>query len=202
MTLTIRVIERCIHCGRDGPAGREEQTEQGTKIMSQPAYLTISGTTQGNISQGAFTAQSVGNIYQEGHADEVFCQSFSYHVTIPRDPQSGAPTGQRVHQPASFIKYVDKSSPLLLQAIASGEILQITANFYRTSTAGKQEKYYTLQFTDALLIDFKQYTPIALDPANNPYRDMEEIHFTYRKIEATHEVAGTSGSDDWRAPKS
>lgn len=170
--------------------------------MSQPMYLSITGATQGNISQSAFTANSVGNVYQEGHTDEVFCQALNFHITIPRDPQSGAPTGQRVHQPASIIKYTDKSSPLLLNAVTSGEILQITANFYRTSTAGKQENYYEVQFTDVLLVDYRHYTPIALEPDNGPYRDMEEIMFTYRKIETTHKIAGTSGSDDWRAPKS
>lgn len=170
--------------------------------MSQPLYLSITGATQGNISQGAFTSDSVGNIYQEGHEDEVFCQAISYHVTLPRDPQSGQVTGQRVHQPAMLLKYVDKSSPLLLTSIASGEMLQITATFYRTSTAGKQEKYYTVTFTDVILVELRPYTPEALNPDNGPYRDMEEIKFTYRAIQVTHEIAGTSGSDDWRQPKS
>ncbi|MFG0680554.1 type VI secretion system tube protein Hcp, partial [Pseudomonas sp. xss_4] len=34
--------------------------------MSTPAYISITGKTQGNITQGAFTSDSVGNIYQEG----------------------------------------------------------------------------------------------------------------------------------------
>ncbi len=170
--------------------------------MSQPLYLSVTGATQGNISKGAFTADSVGNIYQEGHEDQIFCQAIRYHVTLPRDPQSGQVTGQRVHQPAMILKYVDKASPLLLTSIASGEVLQLEADFYRTSTAGKQEKYYTVKFTDVILVELQPYTPEALNPDNGPYRDMEEIKFTYRKIEVTHEIAGTSGSDDWRQPKS
>lgn len=169
--------------------------------MSQPLYLSVTGATQGNISQKAFTADSVGNIYQEGHEDELFCQALSYHVTLPRDPQSGQVTGQRVHMPATLLKYVDKASPLLLTSITSGELLQITANYYRTSTAGKQENYYTVTFTDVILVELRPYTPDALDPANAAYRDMEEIKFTYRAIAVTHVVAGTSGSDDWRQPK-
>jgi type VI secretion system secreted protein Hcp len=98
-----------------------------------------------------------------------------------------------------MIKYFDKSSPLLLGAIASGEILQITAKYFRTSTAGTQEHYFTVKFTDCLLVDFEAYTPLALEPSNGPYRDMEKIQFTYRKIEVTHEKAGTSGADDWRS---
>lgn len=38
--------------------------------MPTPAYITIEGKTQGNITKGAFTADSVGNIYQEGHEDQ------------------------------------------------------------------------------------------------------------------------------------
>jgi type VI secretion system secreted protein Hcp len=169
--------------------------------MAQPMYVKVTGATQGNISKGAFTADSVGNIYQDGHEDELFCQSLDVDITIPRDPQSGQVSGQRVHEPAKLIKYVDKASPMLLQAIAAGEMLQIEADFYRTSTAGKQEKYYTIKFTDAILVGYKQHTPVALDPESGPYRDMEHLAFTYRKIEVTHAIGGTSGSDDWRAPK-
>ena len=38
------------------------------------------------------------------------------------------------------------------------------------------------------------------DPANSHFTHLEEVHFTYRKITWTHEVCGTSGSDDWRTP--
>lgn len=169
--------------------------------MSQPLYVKITGATQGEITKGAFTADSVGNIYQEGHEDEAFCQSLAYHVTLPRDPQSGQVTGQRVPMPAKLIKYVDKSSPLLLSAIAAGEVLQIEATFYRTSTQGRQEKYYTVKFTDAVAVEYKAHTPLALEPNNAPYRDMDELAFTYRKIDVTHDIAGTAGSDDWRKPK-
>ena len=65
--------------------------------MATPAYMSITGTKQGLITAGAFTADSVGNTYQEGHEDQVMVQGFSHEVIIPRDPQSGQPTGQRVH---------------------------------------------------------------------------------------------------------
>lgn len=66
--------------------------------MATPAYMSITGTKQGLITAGAFTADSVGNTYQEGHEDQVVVQGFSHEVIIPRDPQSGQPTGQRVHK--------------------------------------------------------------------------------------------------------
>ncbi|MDP5566664.1 type VI secretion system tube protein TssD, partial [Pseudomonas aeruginosa] len=53
---------------------------------------------------GAFTEDSVGNTYQEGHEDQVMVQGFNHEVIIPRDPQSGQPTGQRVHKPVVITK--------------------------------------------------------------------------------------------------
>lgn len=88
--------------------------------MATPAYLSITGTKQGLITAGVFTADSVGNTYQEGHGDQVMVQGFSHEVIIPRDPQSGQPTGQRIHKPVKITKVFDKSSPLLPAALTSG----------------------------------------------------------------------------------
>lgn len=169
--------------------------------MPVPAYIKISGQTQGNITQGAFTADSVGNVYQEGHEDECLVQAMDGTVKIPRDPQSGQPTGTRVHEPAGFTKTFDKASPLLWQALASGEVLQIEQRFYRTAMTGQQEHYFTIKWTDAVLVDGKAYMPNCLDPACQQFQHMEDWKFTYRKIEWTHEKCGTSGSDDWRKPR-
>ncbi len=57
--------------------------------MATPAYMSITGTKQGLITAGAFTEDSVGNTYQEGHEDQVMVQGFNHEVIIPRDPQSG-----------------------------------------------------------------------------------------------------------------
>ncbi len=169
--------------------------------MPTPAYISITGEKQGLITKGAFTADSVGNSYQEGHEDESIVQGFLSNVIIPRDPQSGQPTGGRVHQPATFTKYQDKASPLLWQALATGEVLTtVELFFWRTSKTGQQEKYYTIKWEDAVLVDGKAMIPNCLLPENAQLQHMEDWSFTYRKVTWTHEKAGTSGSDDWRKP--
>jgi len=42
--------------------------------------------------------------------------------------------------------------------------------------------------------------PNCQDPSNAHFTHLEDVYFTYRKIVWTHEVSGTSGSDDWRSP--
>ncbi len=169
--------------------------------MPTPFYVAIKGKRQGAITKGDLTADSVGNSFQEGHEDESLCQAYVANVTIPRDPQSGQPTSTRVHNPAVITKAFSKSSPLLWQALCSGEVLQIVAKFWRTSMTGQQEHYFTVKWTDAVMVYGKAYVPNALDTANNNFTHMEDWSFTYRMVEWTHEKGGTSGADDWRKPK-
>ncbi|MGU3846599.1 type VI secretion system tube protein TssD, partial [Vibrio diabolicus] len=88
-----------------------------------PAYMSIQGETQGHITKDTYSADSVGNTWQEAHVDEFLVQELDHVLTVPRDPQSGQPTGQRVHRPLVVTKVQDRSSPLLFNALVSGEKL-------------------------------------------------------------------------------
>ncbi len=170
--------------------------------MPTPAYMTITGERQGNITANNFTESSVGNIYQEGHENEILIEAFEHEILLPRDPQSGQPTGQRVHQPLKITKVIDKSSPLLFRALTSGERLpKVEMKFYRTSAQGTMEHYYTMTLEDAIIINIKDYMFNCQDPAMAHFTHLEDVHFTYRKLTRTHEVASTSESDDWRRPQ-
>ena len=159
--------------------------------MPTPAYLTIEGTKQGLITAGTFTEDSVGNIFQEGHEDQVLVQGFDHQVIIPRDPQSGQPTGQRVHKPLM----------ITFNALTSGERLsRCRLEWYRTSATGTQEHYFTIELQDAIIVDVQSHMPNCQDPGMAHFTHLEDVYFTYRKIVWTHEVSGTSGSDDWRSP--
>ncbi|EFL7083102.1 type VI secretion system tube protein TssD [Escherichia coli] len=117
--------------------------------MPTPCYISITGQTQGNITAGAFTADSVGNIYVQGHEDEMLVQEFLHNVTVPTDPQSGQPAGQRAHKPFIFTVALNKAVPLMYNALASGEMLPTTElHWWRTSVEGKQEHYFTIRMHD------------------------------------------------------
>lgn len=167
--------------------------------MAIPAYMTIKGERQGLITSGNFTESSVGNIYQEGHEDECLVEAFEHQIIIPRDPHTGQPTGQRVHKPLKITKVMDKSSPLLFKALTSGERLpEVTLKFYRTSSSGTLEHYFTVQLEDAIIVDVQGYMHNCQDPDKAHFTHLEDVYMTYRKIIKTHEIASTSESDDWR----
>ncbi|MFP3517955.1 Hcp family type VI secretion system effector [Pseudomonas sp. SIMBA_077] len=169
--------------------------------MATPGYMSVTGEKQGLITAGAFSDESVGNSHQIGHENEVMIQGFNHDVTIPRDSQSGQPTGQRIHKPLSITKVFDKSSPLLLQALTTGERLtEVVIKWYRTAASGVQEHYYTTTLEDAIIVDIKDYMHNCQDPGKSHFTHLEDVHFSYRKITWTHVVSSTSGSDDWRVP--
>ena len=166
--------------------------------MPTPAYLTIEGANQGDLSGGASSADSIGTMSKASHEDEIQIQGFTSDIQVPRDPQSGQPTGQRVHLGITFTKVFDKSSPLMYQALATGEqIKKCVFQWYRTAPTGEQEHYFTIELEEATITEVKTYMPNCLDPANGPFTHMEDVTLSYKKINWTHEVAGTSGSDSW-----
>ena len=169
--------------------------------MPTPAYLLIEGERQGFISSGAFTEPSVGNIYQEGFEDNILVQSISHSMLTPTDPQSGQPSGQRVHGPFVITKVIDKSSPLLCTAMTTGEKLpKCEIRLYRTSTMGTQEHYYTIKLIDAIIVNITTTMPHAQESISAHLTCLETVAFSYRSIEWNHETCGTSGGDDWRKP--
>jgi len=76
-------------------------------------------------------------------------QEFNHQVTVPTDPQSGQPAGQRVHKPFKFTVALNKAVPLMYNALASGEMLpKVTLKWFRTSVEGKQEHFFSTVLTD------------------------------------------------------
>ncbi|RXJ67319.1 type VI secretion system tube protein Hcp [Halarcobacter ebronensis] len=167
--------------------------------MNNPIFITIKGSTQGLITQGTFTPESIGNSYQKGHEDEALIKGFSHNISIPRDPQSGQPSGQRVHEPFVISKLFDKSSPLLYNALTKGETLtEVELKWYRTSYAGKPEHYFSIVLEDAVIVNIDSFMENEENLNKSQVAPLERVSFAYRKITWRHETASTSGEDDWR----
>lgn len=160
--------------------------------MPMPAYLTLESEAQGKIE---------GSCDQSGHEGEIIVEAFDHEVSIPRDIQTGQPTGPRVHGPLTVTKFFDKSSPMLYQALAAGERMKdVTIKWYRIDATGSQEHYFTIKLAEAIIVSMKPHMANCLDPQNGPFGHMEEVSFTYRKIIWTWEPDGIESEDDWKAP--
>ncbi|MCF8104191.1 MAG: Hcp family type VI secretion system effector [Desulfohalobiaceae bacterium] len=161
--------------------------------MAMTSYMTLEGTNQGKID---------GDCAQGGREDMILIYNIEHNIEIPRDTHTGLPTGQRIHHPFTVIKHVDKSSPKLYQACTSGEQFKtVEVQYYRINDKGQEEHYFTVKMETAILVKMKAYKPLTFLEENKPYKDMEELQFTYSKIIWTYEPDGIESEDDWKAPK-
>ena len=71
--------------------------------FSNKILYKIEGSAQKLISSEASTKTSIGNRYQAECKDEVMAQEIAHIVTVPKNPQSGQPSGQRTHKPFLLI---------------------------------------------------------------------------------------------------
>lgn len=160
--------------------------------MPMPSHMTLEGEKQGKIE---------GSCTQKGREGTILVQSLDHEIHIPSDPQTGLAAGKRVHGKLKVVKEFDKSSPLLYQALVTGEHMKnVTLKFYRISKTGTEEHYFTITLEDAVIVSIRPWFPNCLDKSTASYGHMEDASFTYRKISWRHEVDKKEGHDDWLAP--
>lgn len=154
--------------------------------MANAIYVKITGHKQGLISSGCSTYDSIGNKFQNGHRDEIFVIHFDHEIVRNMNVK---------HRPVSFIKLIDKSTPLIGMAISNNEKMDLFFDFYRTSSAGAQEKHFSVEVRSATIERHSIRAPHALD---NPNKEPEEmISVVYETITWKHHTAGTSGYSLW-----
>lgn len=165
--------------------------------MAMPAYMSIIGKTQKEISKEASGEASLGQSFQTDYVDRIQVIAFEHSITVPRDPLSGSPTGKRVHNAMRVTKRFDKASPLLMQALAKTEILEkVSLECYRPSNNGEQ-LYYEIILEDATIVEIRDVMPDCLEADRGHRTHLEEVSFAYKKIIWKHQIAGTEAQDDW-----
>lgn len=155
----------------------EQARVQGADMI----HIEVTGQVQGAIR---------GSCLVKGREGTIVAERISHSVISPRDAATGLPTGKRQHKPVVITKRIDRSTPLLYQALASNENLtDVTLRYYRTNEIGEQVPYYRIQLINASLSGIQE----------GP-RDQEEISLTYQRIIWTWEDGEISTEDSWEAP--
>jgi type VI secretion system secreted protein Hcp len=115
------------------------------------------------------------------------------------DPQSAQPKGKRVYEPFSITKELDKASPKILQVLSTGETLtKVLFEYFRINAQGKEEKYFTIELNNAIVVGVRKWVPNCLDPDFKTYGHMETVSFTYEKSIWTAVVDGKEAQDSWK----
>ncbi len=150
-------------------------------------YITFEGARQGKFS--GESQQPNRTLHSEGLKYE--CQ-----VDVPRDKNTGLPSGRRQYKPVVITKESGAATPQLLEALATGEVIKsVKMEFVKTLPDGTEEVWQTVTLTGAQVVGIKQTTD---EEGKGNYRQLEEISLIFDKIEVTHRASKNSVTDTWK----
>ena len=156
--------------------------------MASSAFLTLVGKRQGAITGGVTIKGREGSILVHSFENEIFSALST----------KGLPTGKREHEPIVIVKEIDQSSPKLWTALVTNEVLTTwVLRFWAAGAKGAEQEIYTITLTNANIASMREYMVDNLTAADSALPMLEEVTFTYQKIQWTWMDGGITAVDDW-----
>ena len=156
-------------------------------------YITVANAVQ----QGAITGLDV---LPNKSGNGIKLASLQHGVTLPIDPASGLPTGQRKHSVLTVVKQLDSTTPKFYRALVNNENLtQVVIRFYGTTADSTVTNFFTYTLSNARVTAIRNWQPNANDPAAAPYVQPEEISFSYQSITWRDELNAVETQDSWNS---
>jgi type VI secretion system secreted protein Hcp len=167
--------------------------------MAYQFYVTIKGRKQGQFKGEGLEAGIEGEGATSKNGRIAGIRFFS-ETSSPRDAATGQASGRRQHKPILITKEWDAASPQLYKALVENEILDsVLFEFVKTNAQGQEFVYHTIKLTNANVSDIKAYLDLT-DTTGDAYdaHELEDVSFTFQKIEIENKEGKTSAADDWR----
>jgi type VI secretion system secreted protein Hcp len=130
-----------------------------------------------------------GESLDDKHKDEIEVLSFSWGVAnTPNVGAGGAGAGRATFHDLSFTHTIDKASPSLLQACATGTHLKEATITHRKAGKGQQE-YLIITMNDIII------TGVSLDDSSGT-AGSENVTLAFAKIDLEYRRQNPNGSLD------
>ncbi len=160
-------------------------------VQADNIYLSIRAAKQGMLK---------GEVTQKGLEGKIAALRFHSEVMSPRDPVPGLPTGKRQHKPLTITKEWGAASPQLFLALVTNETLtEVVIDFVGVDpkVPGTMTLSHTVKLTNASVSSIVQSTDMM---PNGTARQLEDVSFTFQKIEIMDARAKTDVMDSWGMP--
>lgn len=157
--------------------------------MADTIALTL--TANGSDIDGDSTVTSMGR------ADTIEVLSFEQTIKTAYERASLRATGRRIYVPLRFTKRIDRSSPLLRQALLQNQEVAGSFRWFRNNASGDgtTEHFFTLAFTGGRITQATLRLPDTLDPASTNLPPLEDIELVFNGVTWTYEPGGVETND-------
>ena len=151
------------------------------QVLTAPEFaLAIKGSKQGTFKG-------------DGHLNQIRGLSYDLQIVSPRDPASGQPTGKARFGPLTITKEWGASSPQILIALATNENLPaVQLTFYSPGSGGEHVVDHVITLTDANVSEVHHHPVAGLKDSTTDKFQLEDVSFTYRKIEVEDKIGKTT----------
>ena len=160
----------------------------GSTLAAGGVFITISS------NQGQVKTQAQEFRYAQSPRDLAGGQSASMAAAGPAMSARGASGGRtamrRVNQPVVIVRNLDEASPFFVKAAASGETLTSVVIEFTRAVGSSTEVYQTVRLTNAMVSSVKTI--------NGGDRPMEEVSFTFQKIEYENKDGAAAAPASWK----
>jgi type VI secretion system secreted protein Hcp len=132
-----------------------------------------------------------GESLDDKHKGEIEVLSYSWGVTNPGSLGSGGGggTGKATFQDLSIVHKIDKASPNLLKACATGQHLKQATITFRKAGKGQQE-FLIIKMNDVVV------TGVVQGAANGETAGSETINLEFAKVDWEYKPQNPNGSLD------
>ena len=143
-----------------------------------------------------------GSSEKEGREDTIDVFEVEQITTLPIRREDGRTNGIRTHSPLRVIAEIDKATPGLMKACATGQNLaEIELDFYRIDPPARSEvKYFVITMRQARVAKAGPFFPLTFLKENRKYRHMMRYEFVSEEIEWNWLPDSVVEIDKWRAP--
>ncbi len=129
-----------------------------------------------------------GESLDSKHKDEVEVLSFSWGVTNDAAIKTGGGAGKATFHDLSFVHAIDKASPSLLKACATGSHLKEATITHRKAGKGQQE-YLIIKMNDVII------TGVSLSDSSDA-GGSENVTMAFAKVDFEYKPQKSDGSLD------
>lgn len=160
--------------------------------MKEEFYVTIQKEGGGTIE---------GDVDQKEREGTILGYAFDHAITLAGQAAMNAAhsvaSGSPAHRPVVFVKHVDKSSPLLWQAMCNRQKLpKVTFDFWHRNDNGDLEVVYSVALENARIQQIESRLVDAGAAKGSGGTMREVVSLAYQAIEWEHKTEKISARTD------
>lgn len=136
-----------------------------------------------------------GGSQDEDHEGWSDLLGFSVGVSSEDDKPEGKQTGRRIHDTVKIVKFIDKTTPLVLKALCKEEVIEkmfiVTAGMWGGET---EQDYFEYEMKDVIIIDHVVETEDVEGevPVETITLSFSEMTVTYHETDENGKIMGST----------